>query len=44
MDCPENCPDGVTFDEFVRGGEIYRRYLLYCAAATLASIPDEEEA
>lgn len=42
MECPTDCEVGVTFDEFVRGGEIYRRYLIYCAAATLASTPEEE--
>jgi hypothetical protein len=44
LECPEDCEFGVTFDEFVRGGEIYRRYQIYCAAATLASTLEEEEA
>jgi len=42
-ECPDDCPNGVTFDEFVRGGEIYRNYLIYCAAVALSN-PDEEEA
>lgn len=35
--CPEDCPAGVTWDEFLRSPEIVRAYLEYCAEATLAS-------